>query len=252
MNESQLDGSQKMMTNDGVHSPLKPTWKRYLNIFLKNSDISIYRALEYEALSNLSFSGRILDFGGGEKAHYAPDLKSWMAGGIYESANISASMEPTYLVSPGEVLPLSENEFDMVVSVNTLEHVYELDEALQEIMRVLKPGGRIVLAVPFLFRVHGCPDDYNRPTASWWQESLTRLGVKNLRITPLVWDVMTTGLSVTEGAGPFKRLRRVLVPLYGLLYGWIRAKGPGQYYPALTGESLANLALGYVITGEKQ
>jgi len=252
MNETQLDGSQKMMTNGGVHSPLKPTWKRYLKIFFKNSDISIYRALEYEALSNLSFSGRILDFGGGEKAHYAPDLKSWIAEGVYESANISAAMEPTYLVKPGEALPLAENEFDMVVSVNTLEHVYELNEALQEIMRVLKPGGRIVLAVPFLFRVHGCPDDYNRPTASWWRESLSILGVKNLRITPLVWDVMTTGLSVTEGAGPFKRLRRVLVPLYGLLYGWIRAKGSGQYYPALTGESLANLALGYVITGEKQ
>lgn len=250
--ESKTDGERPVGLGDILQSPLKPTWKRYLEIFITNSDISIYRSMEYEALSNVSYGGRVLDFGGGEKAHYAPDLKSWMAGGVYESANISAAMEPTYLVTPGEPLPVAENKFDMVVSVNTLEHVYELDEALQEIMRVLKPGGRIVLAVPFLFRVHGCPDDYNRPTASWWRETLSRLGVKNLRITPLVWDVMTTGLSVTEGAGPFKKLRRILVPLYGLLYGWIRARGPGKYYPAQTGEALANLALGYVITGEKQ
>lgn len=249
--ESKTGGERPVDMEGILQSPLKPIWKRYLEIFIRNSDISIYRSMEYEALSNESFSGRLLDFGGGEKAHYTPDLKSWMAGGVYESANISAAMEPTYLVGPGESLPVSENEFDMVVSVNTLEHIFELNEALQEIMRVLKPGGRIVLAVPFLFRVHGCPDDYNRPTASWWRETLSRLGVKNLRITPLVWDVMSTGLSLTEGAGPFKKLRRILVPLYGLLYGWIRAGGPGKYYPAQTCEALANVALGYVITGEK-
>lgn len=235
-----------------IELPIKPTWRRYKNIFLRNSDISIYRALEYEALSKVPFSGRILDFGGGNKAHYLSDLKSWMSDGVYESANISAEMEPTYLVTPGGDLPVAAGTFDMVVSVNTLEHVYHLDAALRELVRVLKPGGRIVLAVPFLFRMHGCPDDYNRPTASWWRETLPRLGVDDLSIAPLVWDAMTTGLSVTEGAGPFSKLRRVLVPLYGLLYALVRGWGSGERYPRPTGEALANIALGYVITGVKQ
>lgn len=235
-----------------LNMPLKPTWRRYKDIFLRNSNISIYRALEYEALSKVPFSGRILDFGGGNKAHYVTALKSWMRDGAYESANISAEMEPTYLVTPGGDLPVAAGIFDMVVSVNTLEHVYHLDGALRELARVLKPGGRIVLAVPFLFRMHGCPDDYNRPTASWWRETLPRLGVDDLSITPLVWDAMTTGLSVTEGAGPFSKLRRVLVPLYGLLYAQVRGWGSGERYPRSTGETLANVALGYVITGVKQ
>ncbi|MBK5283735.1 MAG: class I SAM-dependent methyltransferase [Nitrospiraceae bacterium] len=231
--------------------PQKPTWQRYKNFFLRKSDISIYRALEYEALSKVQFSGRILDFGGGARSHYLSALKSWMRDGVYESANISADMEPTYLIVPGADLPVATGTFDMVLSMNTLEHVYDLEGTLRELIRVLKPGGRVVLAVPFLFRVHGCPDDYNRPTASWWQKTLPRFGMHEMTITPLVWDVLTTGLSVTEGAGPFSKLRRVVVPLYGLLYALVRARGSGERYPRPIGESLANVALGYVITGVK-
>ena len=235
-----------------IESPIKPTWKRYKRIFLNNDGLSIYRALEYEALSRLSFSGRILDFGGGTRSHYLPALKTWMREGVYESVNISAAMEPTYLVEPSGKLPIESNVFDMILSMNTLEHVYDLGGVLQELIRVLKPGGRIVLAVPFLFRVHASPDDYNRPTASWWQKTLPQLGVEEIVILPLVWDAMTTGLSVTEGAGPFKTLRRLVVPLYGLLYALAKGGGSGEHYPRPVGEAMANWALGYIITGAKQ
>ncbi|MEW6676333.1 MAG: class I SAM-dependent methyltransferase [Pseudomonadota bacterium] len=239
------------MTTEYMNMPLKPTWERYKKIFLTDSGVSIYRALEYEALSRVEYAGRLLDFGGGENAHYCGLLKSWMEGGVYESANISESMRPTYLMSPGENIPVPGESYDMVVSVNTLEHVYELEKTLAELLRVLKPGGKFVFAVPFLFRVHGCPDDYNRPTASWWWETLSRHGVEDLKITPLVWDVMTTGLSVTEGAGPLSGLRKIIVPLYGLVYACVKGRGAGEYYPDVVGKALANVSLGYVITGVK-
>lgn len=232
--------------------PLKPTWRRYIRIFHKNRNISIYRALEYEALSRIEYSGRILDFGGGAKAHYVDMLQSIISEGAYESANISAQMEPTYLLEVGKSLPLKTESFDMVLSVNTLEHVYNLESVLAELTRALKPCGRIVFAVPFLYRVHGCPDDYNRPTASWWSEKLSELGFSNLRIMPLVWDPITSGLSVCEGVGPLVGLRRILVPLYGLTYGFIKASKSDEFYPKTIGDSLANFALGYVITGEKR
>ena len=43
-----------------------------------------------------------------------------------------------------------------------------------------------------------------------------------------------------------------MVPLYGLLYALVRGWGSGERYPRPTGEALANIALGYVITGVKQ
>lgn len=234
-----------------LEMPLKPTWRRYREIFLRNSNISIYRALEYEAISRVPLAGRVLDYGGGDRAHYAASLKARIQDGHYESVNISTEMLPTYLIRPGERIPVADATFDMVVSINTLEHVYDLEPVLMEMLRVLKPGGRLILAVPFLFRVHACPDDYNRPTASWWHKTLLRLGADELQIRPLVWDAMTTGLSVTEGAGPFNRLRRVFTPLYGLLYAAIKARGSEELYPRAVGEQLANLALGYIITGTR-
>ena len=244
--------SKPICEDQGVlEMPLVPTWARYKSIFVEQSDISIYRALEYEVLSSLDYSGRILDFGGGEHAHYVPGLRSWISDGEYESINISPDMAPTYLVKPGGEFPLRPGSFDMVLSVNTLEHVYDLNEVLQKLLTVLRPGGRIVFAVPFLYRVHGCPDDYNRPTASWWARTLIDMGVSELRIRPVVWDFMTSGLSITEGAGPVKRLRRLTVPLYGLLYGWLKARGKNRY-PCAIGNALANMAVGYVITGLKR
>jgi SAM-dependent methyltransferase len=160
-------------------------------------------------------------------------------------------MKPTYLIDAGQALPLEDGSFDMVLSFSTLEHIYALEATLAELTRVLKPGGRVVFAVPFLYRVHGCPDDYNRPTASWWQENLSGRGFRNLEIVPLVWDAMTTGLSVTEGVGPFKNLRRMLTPIYGLVYATLKAPKSAEFYPQATGDLLASFALGYVITGEK-
>src|ERR1044071_7300632 len=101
-------------TASNLALPIKPTWWRYKNIFLRSSDISIYRALEYEALSRVQYAGRVLDFGGGARSHYLAALKSWMRDGVYESVNISADMEPTYLIAPGADLPVGAGTFDMV------------------------------------------------------------------------------------------------------------------------------------------
>jgi 2-polyprenyl-6-hydroxyphenyl methylase / 3-demethylubiquinone-9 3-methyltransferase len=46
-----------------------------------------------------------------------------------------------YLVGSGESLPLGDKSFDCVVCVDVLEHVADLAAVLDEVKRVLKPGG---------------------------------------------------------------------------------------------------------------
>jgi SAM-dependent methyltransferase len=53
-----------------------------------------------------------------------------------------------------------------VICVDTLEHVFEARRAVAEMIRVLKPGGTLLLAAPFDFRIHDHPSDYWRLTPS--------------------------------------------------------------------------------------
>jgi ubiquinone/menaquinone biosynthesis C-methylase UbiE len=63
----------------------------------------------------------------------------------------------------GEQLPMADNTFDSVVSTWTLCSIAKVDQAIQEIYRVLKPGGR------FFFIEHGLSED---PGVQIWQHRL--------------------------------------------------------------------------------
>ena len=61
-----------------------------------------------------------------------------------EAAQDHAQMEGikiNYLVGAGENIPVGDCSVDSVVCVDVLEHVEDLDRVLDEIRRILKPGG---------------------------------------------------------------------------------------------------------------
>jgi ubiquinone/menaquinone biosynthesis C-methylase UbiE len=53
-------------------------------------------------------------------------------------------------LNSGERLPYGDGEFDVVVCIESLEHIYPTDFTLREIRRVLKPGGTAIIDVPRL------------------------------------------------------------------------------------------------------
>ena len=58
----------------------------------------------------------------------------------------------------GEQLPFCEGSFDLVLSHEVIEHVQNDREAVREVVRVLKPGGRLMLFCPnrgYPFETHG-------------------------------------------------------------------------------------------------
>jgi ubiquinone/menaquinone biosynthesis C-methylase UbiE len=52
------------------------------------------------------------------------------------------------LVQPDEPLPFPDNAFDLVTCIETLEHIRDVQLALSEIRRVLRPGGRLAITTP--------------------------------------------------------------------------------------------------------
>lgn len=235
-----------------IEMPLKPTWTRYKDIFIRNRHLSIFRALEYELLSRIGFRGKILDLGGGEKAHYKNLIMQWGEDIEYESVNIDPKMNPTYVGDANGSLDVPADHYDMVISFNTLEHIYDIDNALDQLIRAIQPGGRMVLGVPFLYRIHASPQDYHRPTGTWWIETLKRKGLQKIEVEPIVWDMFTSGLSLTEGRGSWKILHRAVIPLRGIAYALIRLGKCGDHYPRGIGDNISAFALGYVISAYKQ
>jgi SAM-dependent methyltransferase len=56
---------------------------------------------------------------------------------------------------------------DTVVCVSVLEHVDDLAAAVDELARVLRPGGRLVLTAPFLYPIHDTHDVWRVTSAAW-------------------------------------------------------------------------------------
>lgn len=62
------------------------------------------------------------------------------------------------LCGVGEFLPFPDNSFDLILSNEVLEHVQNDEKSIQEMIRTLKPGGRLTLFCPnrgYPFETHG-------------------------------------------------------------------------------------------------
>lgn len=82
--------------------------------------------------------------------------------------------------SVGETLPFADRTFDVVFSHEVLEHVADDRLCAWELVRVTRPGGRIVIFVPnraYFFETHGIywRDVYrfgNKPLVNWLPDAL--------------------------------------------------------------------------------
>lgn len=105
--------------------------------------------------------GRTLDVGCGQKPYRSLFLSSEYIGlEIDTPENRKRKQADVYY--DGNVFPFHESEFDSVVINEVFEHVFNPDGFLSEVRRVLKPGGALLMTVPFVWDEHEPPWDYAR------------------------------------------------------------------------------------------
>jgi len=63
------------------------------------------------------------------------------------------------LLAEATRLPFAEGQFDVVLATDTVEHIEDDQKALQEIHRVLAPGGHVIISVPAFPSLWGLQDD---------------------------------------------------------------------------------------------
>ena len=112
-------------------------------------------------------------------------------------------------------------KFDYVIIFNALEHVYDVNNALKEIKKILKPNGKIIISTPFIYRYHKAPKDFNRFTLDYFEN----LGIMhNLKLD----------YKKNLGTGPF-------LAAYSLLHGLLKFFYPLNIFPLTISILIDNL-----------
>ncbi|MGF6923390.1 class I SAM-dependent methyltransferase [Paraburkholderia sp. 40] len=129
---------------------LTPELRSQFNII----DTDVISSNEYDddvlALIDKHQDGLVLDCGAGSRSTYYQNVVNFEI----------AAYPSTDVRGVGEKLPFKDHSFDAVVSVAVLEHVKDPWACANEILRVLKPGGDLMVCVPFLQPLHGYPHHY--------------------------------------------------------------------------------------------
>ncbi len=108
-----------------------------------------------------SLSGRLLDVGCGSKPYRSLfEVEAYI--GLDVDSESSRRLAVADQLYDGHSFPFDDKIFDSVLCNQVLEHVFNPDQFLCEIARILKPGGKLLLTVPFVWDEHEQPHDYAR------------------------------------------------------------------------------------------
>lgn len=123
-----------------------------------------------------------MDFGCGSKPYESLFLNASSYIGVdIEVSGHSHLNEKIDVFYDGKTVPFPDNNFDNVFCSEVMEHVFNPDESLREINRVLKPGGKLLLTCPFVWAEHEAPYDYARYSSFGIKHLLERNGFKVLQ-----------------------------------------------------------------------
>jgi SAM-dependent methyltransferase len=103
----------------------------------------------------------ILDIGRGAYPH----PKATKTLDAFEEVHVRENIfRPDIVADINEHIPLSDNSVDCIIMNNVLEHIHTPQKAIDECRRVLKEEGLLLVAVPFLIKIHQEPIDFHRYT----------------------------------------------------------------------------------------
>jgi len=186
--------------------------------------------------SGLPKGARVLDVGAGSCPH-----RPLFANCEYMAHDL-APLEPGQLqgrrgyghldvISRIDSLPLASASFDVVLCTEVLEHVPEPIRAVDEIARIIEPGGILLLTAPLRSGLHQEPYHfYGGYTPYWYRKFLAEAGFKEITVRPVGGLFKMYGessLHVAFSLAPWSlrdkspAVRLISLPLWLVLFPWL-------------------------------
>ncbi len=139
-----------------------------------------------------------------------------------------------------EPLPLESNSFDTILCTDVLQYITKPDQLFLEFSRLLKPGGKVILTVPFLYNIHDAPGDLQRFTefALRKKSEEANMRVIELEIYGGLPDVFFDLLNKSKFSGP----------AFIKFFNWVRKT---KKYQRLRRLNDKKFPLGYNLVSEK-
>ena len=182
---------------------------------------SPWRRLLYPELKKLVLSGSVLDLGGARDSDYH---KIFSGAHTISIANNDKEARPDFLFDFENVFLLDEKSFDTVLCINTLEHIFNHEQVISEVKRILKPKGRLVLAVPFLVQIHPSPKDYFRYSGDTLTRMLEANGFDNIAVIPIGRGPFTASAQMLYNAlhiAPLRAFVFTVSVVFDWCLGWL-------------------------------
>lgn len=213
----------------------------FLGLFI--NPFFIARKALWKAIQEVApdLQGDLLDVGCGRKPYKKLFDVSSYTGMDIENPGHSHQGEDIDVFYDGKTFPFQDNAFDSILCNQVLEHVFNPESFLKEINRVLKPGGKILLSVPFVWDEHEQPFDYARYSTFGLNHLFNNAGLeivkhkKTVNNMAVVFQLMAVYIYklIVSKSGVINILTNIIfitpITLGGLFWGFVLPSGKDFY-----------------------
>ncbi len=178
-------------------------FKKVLNtIILSLKGYSLLRIYQIHASKTLKLNGKSIEFGAFDNK--SKNFSNYFSGSsTFLFSNFHNRKGKDYLkIDLTKKIKLEKNQINNIIILNVIEHLSNYELIFKETHRILKKEGNLIGSTPFIYQVHGAPNDYFRFTRDFFEMSLKKNKFKKIKIQSL-------------GFGPF-------IACYSLIHPYIK------------------------------
>lgn len=137
-------------------------FRQLITLYYKTKGETLGRIITNNILEEIELKGQVLEMGPGvirKNFVYKDNGYNLTTIGLKDN-------NPDVIADLEYRLPIEDESYDKILVICVLEHIYNYQDLVNEIYRILKKGGVVYCLVPFIEGIHNAPKDYFRYTSN--------------------------------------------------------------------------------------